>query len=434
MKQNSGSRRDVLAIFHAALEAADPAVAIQRRLKILETGELRAAGLPDPYPLEAYKRILAVGAGKATARMAEAIEDLLGSRISGGLINVKHGHGSAALRRIEVNECAHPTPDEAGWKGAQRIAEIARDARKDDLVLCLISGGASALLPLPAGAMTLDEKRAMTQSLLASGADIHEMNIVRKHFSAIKGGQLAAMAYPATVLTLILSDVIGDEPGTIGSGPTAPDASTAADALAVLQKYGIAVAHPPVETPKPGDALFRRVRNLVVGSNRLAMEAAKRKAVALGYNTLVLSSLIEGETREVARVHGAIAREIVASGQPLQPPACVISGGETTVTIRGDGLGGRNQEFALAAAIDIHGQPRITVASAGTDGTDGPTDAAGAIADGLTLARARALGLMSAADYLARNDSYRYFEALEDLILTGPTGTNVMDLRLIIVQ
>lgn len=431
MKQQR--HQHILSILQAALAAADPAAAVRRHLTISDANVL-CAGPAKKYPLDRFKRVLVVGAGKATAQMALAVEKLLGARIEGGLINVKYGHGCPDLKRIEVNECAHPVPDDAGWIGAQRIAAIVEAARKDDLVVCLISGGASALLPLPAGSMTLAEKQAITQKLLASGADIHEMNIVRKHFSAIKGGQLAQMAYPATVLTLILSDVIGDDPSTIGSGPAAPDPTSAANAIAVLQKYGVDVgAHEPVETPKPGDPIFRRVQNLVVGSNRLAIEAAKEAAIALGYHTLVLSSFIEGETRDVARMHAAIAREVVATGQPVKAPACLISGGETTVTIRGDGKGGRNQEFALAAARDIHGYPQITIASAGTDGTDGPTDAAGAIADGLTLTRAQRAGL-DAADYLARNDSYHFFEALDDLILTGPTGTNVMDLRLILVR
>lgn len=423
----------MLAILQAALEAADPAAAIRRHLTLSPSGTLRA-GDAFEAPIATFKRIFVVGAGKATAQMAVAVEELLGDRITQGYINVKYEHGSNRLKRIQVNECGHPVPDEAGWNGAQHIAAIAQEARKDDLVLCLISGGASALTPLPAGTMTLAEKQGITQKLLACGADIHEMNTVRKHFSALKGGQLARMAYPASVLTLILSDVIGDDIATIGSGPTAPDGSTAEDALEVLRKYGIdAGGHRPVETPKPGDALFRRVRNVVVGSNRLAIEAARAKASDLGYNTLVLSSLIEGETRDVARMHGAIAREIVATGQPIQTPACVISGGETTVTIRGNGLGGRNQEFALAAALDIDGFPQITIASAGTDGTDGPTDAAGAMADGMTVKRAKREG-RDAADFLARNDSYHFFEALHDLILTGPTGTNVMDLRLILVR
>ena len=282
-----------------------------------------------------------------------------------------------------------------------------------------------------------------TQLLLDCGADIHEINCVRKHISAIKGGQLARLAYPATVLALILSDVIGDDLDVIGSGPTVPDRSTFADAKAIFEIYGIWEAAPAgvrrridshaAETPKPGNKIFDRVQNLIVGSNRLAVDAAAREARALGFHTLVLSTLLEGEAREVARVHAAIAREIRATGRPVRPPACVLSGGETTVTIRGKGLGGRNQEFALAAALDISGLEDAVILSAGTDGTDGPTDAAGAIVDGTTISRAEALGL-DAASHLSNNDSYHFFERLGDLIKTGPTGTNVADVQVIVVR
>jgi glycerate 2-kinase len=424
-------REDLQAIIQAALQAADPAVAIRRLLKLdKRTGNLRVGDLN--YDLPAFKRIIVVGAGKATATMAWAVEQILGDRIANGYINVKYGHSAPdPLQRIEINECGHPVPDEAGWSGARRIAELARDARKDDLILCLISGGASALMPLPVAPLTLANKQDVTRRLLACGADIHEMNAVRKHYSAIKGGHLAKLAYPATVLTLILSDVIGDDLSTIGSGPTVPDPTTCQNVREVFRKYGMETPFEPVETPKPGDAAFRRVRNVIAGSNRLALEAAKKQARKLGYRTLVLSSTIEGETRDVARVHGSIAREIVATGQPIPAPACVISGGETTVTIRdASGLGGRNQEFALAAAIDIQGVPGVTLASIGTDGTDGPTDAAGAIADGMTVTRAARRGMI-ARDFLSSNNSYRFFDPLKDLIRTGPTGTNVMDLRLI---
>lgn len=278
--------------------------------------------------------------------------------------------------------------------------------------------------------------------LLASGANIHEINAVRKHISQIKGGQLARLAYPARVLALLLSDVIGDDLDVIGSGPTAPDASTFALARAILEKYEIFNRVPASvrnriecgargeipETPKQGDIIFTRVRNVVTGSNRAAVDAASARARELGFRTLVLSTFVEGETREIARMHAAVAKEIVHTGRPLKPPACVITGGETTVTLRGDGLGGRNQEFALSAAIDIAGLSNVIIFSAGTDGSDGPTDAAGAIADGRTLARNP-----RAPEFLARNDSYRYFEGLGDLIITGPTNTNVMDVRLILV-
>ncbi len=435
-------RRAAAAIFRAALEAADPVEAVLCHLRL--RGDTLVAGTRR-YPLRSFDRIQVVGAGKAGATMAAALERLLGKRIAGGLVNVKYGH-SARLRRVELNECGHPVPDEAGARGAARIAAIAAQAGERDLVLVVVSGGASALLPLPAPPITLAEKQAATGLLLACGASIHEINCIRKHISAVKGGQLARIACPATVVALMLSDVIGDDLDVIGSGPTAPDASTFLQARAVLDKYDLAGRVPAAvlqrieagvrgeiaETPEAGEAVFERVQNLIVGSNRLAVDAAARKARELGFRPLVLSTRIEGETRDIARMHAAIAREIAASGQPLKPPACVISGGETTVTLRGAGLGGRNQEFALAAAIDIAGCGNIAVLSGGTDGTDGPTDAAGAVADSRTLARAVEKGL-DARRFLAENDSYHFFEPLGDLLKTGPTGTNVMDVRLLLV-
>ncbi len=427
-------RRHALSIFRAALAAADPAEAVARHLKRLDLARFR-----DVYVL---------GAGKAGVSMAQAAERVLGHRIAAGLVNVKDGSiapGGAALpRRTELNECGHPVPDARGTFGAERIAEIAARAGERDLVVWLVSGGASALLPFPATPVTLEEKQAATRLLLASGADIHEINTLRKHISRIKGGQLARMAAPAAVEALLLSDVIGDDPGVIGSGPTAPDASTFADALAVLDRYAIRERVPAAvrerleggaagefaETPKPGDACFRKVRNTIVGSNRLALRAAGRRARELGYRTLVLASGIQGETREIARVHAAIAREIAAAGHPVRPPACIITGGETTVTLRGNGLGGRNQEFVLAAAIDIvvAGLKDVVIFSAGTDGTDGPTNAAGAMADGNTL-RCNP----DARRYLENNDSYNYFQPLGGLVITGPTHTNVMDVQIVLV-
>jgi len=420
-------RRHALTIFRAALAAADPGAAVTRHLKGLD--------------LSRFRNIYVVGAGKAGSSMALAAERVLGRRINAGLVNVKDGH-VVKTRRIELNECGHPVPDQRGVSGALRIAQIAAQAQKNDLVLCLISGGASALLPLPAAPITLEEKQETTRLLLASGADIHEFNAVRKHISAIKGGQLARLAAPATVEALLLSDVIGDDPGVIGSGPAAPDASTFGEALAILEEHGIRERVPAsvrerleqgargeiAETPKPGNAVFRRARNHVIGSNRLALDAAARCARRMGYRTLVLSSEVQGETREIARMHAAIAREIANASRPLKPPACIITGGETTVTLRGDGLGGRNQEFALAAAIGIAGLRNALVFSAGTDGTDGPTDAAGAMVDGDTLRRNP-----GARRFLDRNDSYHYFQPLGDLVVTGPTNTNVMDVRLVLV-
>ncbi len=417
-RSSSERRRDALEIFRAALAAADPSEAVRRHLHLERE----------------FDNIWVIGAGKASAAMAAAVESALGDRVRGGLVNVKYGH-VAALRRIELNECGHPVPDEAGVRGAERIAAIARQAGERDLVICVISGGGSALLPAPAPPITLAEKQEATRLLLACGANIHEINAVRKHISTLKGGQLARLCYPAAALSLLLSDVIGDDLDVIGSGPTAPDASTFADARAILERYGILDRVPRAvrdrivnadapETPKAGDPVFERVRNIVVGSNALAVEAAARKAAALGYRPLVLSTTIQGETREVARVHAAIAAEALRSGSPVAPPACIISGGETTVTIRGDGLGGRNQEFVLAAAIDL--PDGVTVLSAGTDGTDGPTDAAGAVSE-------RIADVRTARAFLDRNDSYHYFEANGGLIRTGPTNTNVMDIRLLLV-
>ena len=417
-------RADALKILRAALAAASVRTAVRRHVRVGNESLLFAG---RRYPLARFRRVFVIGAGKASADMAAAIERLLGRRITRGLINVKYGH-TARLRRIELNECGHPVPDQAGVEGAQRIAQIAREAREDDLVVCLISGGASALLPMPAGGLSLEDKQRVTSALIACGASIHEINAVRKHISAIKGGQLARLCWPATVITLIVSDVVGDAPDTIGSGPTAPDRSTIVDARAVLRRYGIddgVLAHAE-ETPKPGDPIFERVQNVIVASNRLAVDAAAARARELGYRTLILATTIEGETRDVARLHAAIAREIRTSGHPLKPPACVISGGETTVTLRGKGKGGRNQEFALAAGIDIVGLANTVILSAGTDGTDGPTDAAGAVVDG-------SLDEGPARRALDENDSYPFFDQRGDLIRTGPTGTNVMDVHVVLV-
>ncbi len=436
------ARRQARIIFEAALHAADPVAAVRRHLRLI--GGKLVAGRRQ-YSLRSFDHIWVVGAGKAAAAMASAVESVLGKHVSGGLVNVKYDHG-ARLRRVDVNECGHPLPDETGVRGATRIAEILQQAGNRDLVICVISGGASALLPLPAPPITLHQKQAVTKMLLASGATIQEMNAVRKHLSAIKGGQLARMAWPATVISLLLSDVVGDDLDVIGSGPTVPDSSTFADAEAVLEKYHLVGRVPAAvrerlaagvrgtlwETPKANNPAFRRTRNLVVGSNRLAVDAAESKARHLGFEPVVLSTTFEGETREVARFHAAVAREIITHGRPARRPVCLISGGETTVTLRGKGLGGRNQEFVLAAAIALAGCPGVVVLSGGTDGTDGPTDAAGAMADGGTVARAAAKGI-DAAHYLANNDSYHFFERAGGLLITGPTLTNVMDVRLVMI-
>jgi hydroxypyruvate reductase len=350
------------------------------------------------------------------------------------------------LEKIHVTEAGHPVPDEAGLEGASQIVRFLERVGGKDLVFFLISGGGSALLPYPFEGLTLEDKQLVTKVLLDAGANIHEINTLRKHLSRVKGGRLAKIAHPATLISLILSDVIGDDLDSIASGPTVPDRSTFQDCWDIMDKYQIIDEFPSSvsefltrgirgdidETPKPGDPVFERTLNLIIGSNIQAVKAAATKASGLGYNTLILSTFVEGETRDVARVHAAIAREIRNSGNPIESPACVISGGETTVTMRGKGKGGRNQEFILAGALDIEGLEDVVLLSAGTDGTDGPTDAAGAIADGLTVTRARKINLDPVAS-LRDNDSYHFFQALDDLIITGPTFTNVMDLRIILV-
>jgi len=409
-------RKHALQIFQAALAAADPYAAVLRHLQF--DGHTLIARRRR-YKLADFDRIQVIGAGKAGGSMARAVERVLGPRLSGGLVNVPDGTATR-VNRLALMPASHPIPDDRGVEGARRILEIAHAAGPRDLLICLISGGASALLPAPVPGLSLAAKQEITRQLLNAGATIHEFNTVRKHLSLIKGGQLAAAAHPATVITLILSDVVGDRLDVIGSGPTVSDSSTIEQAESVLRKFGVAVPLGVLrETPKD-----IQVQNLIVGSNRLAIDAAARKAKELGYHTLVLSTSIEGETRDIARMHAAIAREI-----RLRRPACILSGGETTVTVRGKGLGGRNQEFVLAAAIELAG---VTVFSAGTDGLDGPTDAAGAIADAHTLSRAGKLHLDPRA-FLDNNDSYHFFEKLDGLIKTGPTGTNVMDVRILLL-
>ncbi len=437
-----GLRQAALGIFNAAVRAVDPGEAIRRHL----TREgLRLRIGRETVDLGKVGEIVVVGCGKAAGPMAAAVEEIVGDRIGRGIVVTKYGHVQPT-RIIRIHEAGHPVPDDAGIAGGQAVLDHVRGLGFDDLVIVLISGGGSALTPAPVEGITLAEKQALTKALLACGADIREMNTVRKHISRFKGGQLARAAQPARVVTLILSDIVGDPLDAIASGPTVPDPTTYADALSILDKYRIRGEIPAAirdrleagargevsETPKPENPLFARVSNLIVGSNIQALQAAQSEARALGLTPMILSSSIEGETREIARMHAALAREVRTSGNPLPPPACLISGGETTVTLRGSGKGGRNQEFVLAAAVDIAGLPQTVILSAGTDGTDGPTDAAGAIADGDTCAQALAVGL-SPRKALDANDAYPLFEKLGDLILTGPTKTNVMDVRLVLV-
>jgi glycerate 2-kinase len=418
------ARKHALEIFRAALSAADPDQAVTRHIQF--DGRILTADRRR-YDLTKFDRVQVIGAGKASRAMAGALERILGRRIQGGWVNVPDGN-AAPLRRLTIHASSHPVPDARGEEGARQILKIAQEAGPRDLLLCVISGGASALMPLPAPPMTLAQKQELTRQLLASGATIHEMNCVRKHLSQIKGGQLAQAASPATMIALILSDVTGDDLATIGSGPTVPDPTTSEDARRILERNRLKVPSSVMETPK---APFHRLQNLIIGSNTLALDAAAKKAKQLGYRPLVLSSYVEGETREVAKVHAAIVKEILAHGRPVKSPACILSGGETTVTLRGQGKGGRNQEFVLAAALALEGFGPAVIFSAGTDGIDGPTDAAGAMADPTTLRRARELGL-DAWKCLENNDSYNFFKPLGSLIETGPTGTNVMDVRILI--
>jgi len=429
-------------IFMAGVKSADPVDGIKTNVR-LHDDYLQIAD--RNYRLANIRNILVVGCGKAAAKMAIAIEDLLGDRVSGGIVVVKYGY-ALSLERIKVVEAGHPIPDEAGVDGARQIIELVRTAGENDLVLFLISGGGSALLPGPADGLTLAEKQRTTQMLLQSGATIQEVNAVRKHISKLKGGRFAKLVAPANCVSLILSDVIGDSLEAIASGPTVADSTTYGDCLEIVRRYGLTDKTPHAvvnllrrgaegaidETPKPSDAIFHKVQNVIIGSNRAALNGAERQAETFGYQTRVLSSSVEGESLTVAKSHAALVKEIAGSGQPLRRPACVISGGETTVTIRGDGLGGRNQEFALAAAVEIDGLDGVIVLSGGTDGTDGPTDAAGAIVDASTVQRGRARGLDAAA-FLARNDSYHFLKATDDLLITGPTFTNVMDLQVMLV-
>jgi len=446
-----GSKNSVLAILRAALQAADPAEAVRRALVL--RGNTLYVGTQS-YDLRTREHIYVVGAGKASAAMAAALEDVLKERISAGWINVKDGYTAryslpprgAPTRRITIHEAGHPLPDARGLAGSQQVAELARQAGEKDLVICLISGGGSALMTLPAEGITLSDVEQLTQALLHCGATINEMNAIRKHIEQLKGGQLARLACPAQVVALILSDVIGNPLDVIASGPTSPDPATFADAYAVLHKYellekvpisivralreGMAGRRP--ETPKAqSEEALTHTQNVIIASNEHAAKAAVEQAQRLGFNTLFLSTFVEGEAREVGKVLAALARETAHSGQPVPRPACIVAGGETTVTVRGHGLGGRNQELALSSALSIAGLENVAIVSLGTDGSDGPTDAAGAIATGRTVARAAEQGLRSPHDYLTDNDAYHFFQALGDLIITGPTNTNVNDLMFV---
>lgn len=436
------ARELALKSLEAALNAADPRQIIRTRLA-LENHVLKVDSYT--FDLRRFKHIYVVGGGKASGSMAEGLEQVLDDCITGGFVNVPHGTRDTT-RIVKLQGASHPVPDQAGVEGTRRMVKMAKEAEEDDLLICLISGGGSSLMPLPRGNVSLGDKKQITDALLKSGATINEINTVRKHISDFKGGWLARNAYPATILNLILSDVMGDPLDFIASGPTVPDSTTFRDATTVLRKYKLWSRTPLSirkllakgdkglipETPKANDDAFKKVYNVVVGNNRFASQAACNCLKAAELNTILLTSTLEGEAKHVGTVLASITREIIASGNPVCKPAGVVAGGETTVVVTGKGKGGRNQEIALSSALRINGSIGVALASLTTDGVDGPTDAAGAIIDGETLERAKKIGLVP-EKFLAENDSYHFFSSLKDLIFTGPTGTNVNDVSVVVI-
>ena len=436
-------------ILAAAVEAVEPAGAVRRNVQ--RDGDRLSIGGRD-YDLGKIRRVLVVGAGKAGVPMAEAVAEILGDRLTSGIVLVKEGYVgsdshekvSESWRGLRILEAGHPVPDQRGIEGANQIIELLKEAQEDDLVICLISGGGSALMTCPEDPVGLEDLRALTEALLASGANINEINALRKHLEGLKGGKLARLAAPAHTAALILSDVVGDPLDVIASGPTVPDASTFEDAFRVLERYGLLEKAPEAviarlqkgmqgkfaENPKPEDPIFQKVHNVVVASNVLAARAAVEQARREGFHAMLLTTYLQGEARQAGRMLAAIARQIAASGQPLERPACVVIGGETTVRLQGHGLGGRNQEMALGAVRDMAGLQGATLICLATDGDDGPTEAAGAVVTGDTLHRASQRGL-EPADFLERNDAFHFFDPLGDLLKTGPTRTNVNDLAFV---
>lgn len=456
---NATPVRDLDAIFHAALERVDPYRMILDHVR-MEKSRLVVRMDDGEFGVELndYKRILVLGAGKATAPMAKAFEEILGPRLSGGLIVVKYGHG-LPLERVQVIESGHPVPDENGVRGAQALKDLALSADAETLVLTLISGGGSALLPAPmayecegqARRLTLADKQDVTRALLRCGASINEINCIRKHLSDLKGGRLLQHIAPAANLSFILSDVVGDDLSSIASGMTSPDPTSYADALAIFEKYGLALDEFPraaevlrlgaqgliEETLQPDSPDGRAAVNILLGTNRQAMAAAREKAVQLGYNVVSLTSRVTGEAGEIARLHAAVAADVATAELLVAKPACVLSGGEPVVTLQGSGKGGRNQEMALTFLREIERQPGlyrgVSYLAASTDGNDGPTDAAGAFASLELLDNAKTAGL-SIEEYLRNNDSYHFFEKIDGLYKTGPTNTNVCDLHITLVR
>ena len=438
-----GQRREqVEPVWRAALAAVEPKAAVLRTVQ-RRGDSLQVVG--RRYSLADYRHVYLIGMGKAAAPMAQAAESLVGDRLTDGVVVVKRGH-EAALQCCRLYAAGHPIPDEAGVAATLKAVALAQRAGADDLLIVLISGGGSALFTAPAPGLTLGDLQQVTDLLLRAGATIQEVNAVRKHLSSVKGGQLAALASPATVVGLVLSDVVGSPLDSIASGPLVPDGTTFADVDEILRRYALwdrlpgrvraylqsGLSGQAPETPKADDSVFRRVQMVVVADNRVAAQASQRVAQQAGFHTLLLSSFVEGEAREVAKVLAALVKEEVRYGAPLPAPACFIVGGETTVTVRGNGKGGRNQELALAGAIALAGWPNFLLVTLATDGNDGPTDAAGGVVDGETVGRGAEAGLL-AVDYLDRNDAYRFLEATGTLLRTGPTNTNVNDLAFLFV-
>ncbi|MER9922700.1 glycerate kinase [Mesorhizobium sp. M0048] len=412
----------LISIFNAAVAAADP----QRTIK-------------DHLPARPKGRTIVIGAGKGSAQMAAAFEKVWDGPIE-GLVVTRYGYG-AACRRIEIIEAAHPVPDAAGLAASRRLLEKVQGLTADDLVVALISGGGSALLPSPAEGLTLADEIAVSEALLASGAPIAAMNTIRKHLSTIKGGRLAAAAYPAKVVSLVVSDIPGDDPALVASGPTVPDIGSRKDALASIAAYGMnlpasVMAHinsPAADAPRPDDPRFIRNEVHLIASAGVSLEAAAAEAKRQGIQAVILSDSIEGEAREVGGVHAAIAREVAMRNRPFAKPVLILSGGETTVTLRAKGKGGRNSEFLLAFAIGISGMVGVHALAADTDGIDGSEDNAGAFADGSTVSRMRKAGVDAKA-MLAGNNAWTAFNAVDDLFVSGPTGTNVNDFRAILIK
>jgi glycerate-2-kinase len=439
---NKHGRLLALKSLENAINAVEPRRLIRARISLKES-ILHADGCQ--FDIKEFRNIYVLGGGKAGSSMAEALEEILGDHITCGIVNVPKG-SKHKTRVVKIHEASHPTPDESGVEGTAQMLEIAERAGRQDLVICIFSGGGSSLMPMPINGVSIADKRKITEDLLKCGATIVEVNTVRKHLSKFKGGWLAKKAYPATVINLILSDVLGDPLDFIASGPTVPDSTTFNDAIRVLRKYSLWDSAPESvrkilmegkrgnipETPKKNDEAFNKVYNIIIGNNKLACTASCKTLQDEGLNTVLLTTSLEGEARHVGIVLAAIAREVTASGNPVKKPAGIVAGGETIVTVTGNGLGGRNQELALAAATKICGLDGVVIASLSTDGVDGPTNAAGAIVDGRTLTRSDKMGLKP-EEFLANNNSYAFFSEVGDLILTGPTETNVNDISLIVV-